>query len=335
MDTPNITYILAYLKGELNDEERDMFENLMQSSPEFRNTVAQTATTYELTSNLQKQQRINTEAAWQRVSRRITNASLPVKIWDYVRTTAAVVLPLFLIYQFLIHPMRKPASPEMVTVTSAPGIVSKVVLPDGSEVWLNAQSELSYPTYFGKNKRDVRVRGEAYFKVSADKKNRFNVTIHDSLMVSAYGTAFNIKAYNDEPTYQVTLAEGNVDLLKTNGRAYKLVPNQKAVYDHRVGETQIEAANIYVETAWKDGMMVFRRETLDHIAQRLSRKFGVTVQVEDSLKKYEYTATFTDETLEDILNLLIKTAPITYSISERERKEDNTYSRRTVWINSK
>ena len=97
----------------------------------------------------------------------------------------------------------------------------------------------------------------------------------------------------------------------------------------------IVQADTYVETAWKDGKMVFRREKLETITQRLSRKFGVIIQLEDDiLKDYEYTATFTDETLEDILDLLKRSAPITYSISRQEQQENNTFSQRIVTIKS-
>ena len=95
-------------------------------------------------------------------------------------------------------------------------------------------------------------------------------------------------------------------------------------------------ADTYVETAWKDGRMVFRREKLDKIATRLSRKFGVDIRLEgDRLKEYEYTATFTDETLEDILDLLKRSAPITYSISKQKQLNNETFTRREVIIKSK
>ena len=94
------------------------------------------------------------------------------------------------------------------------------------------------------------------------------------------------------------------------------------------GQVNVMETDTYVDTAWKDGKMVFRRENLATIVQKLSRKFGVTIHLEGNvLKEYEYTATFTDETLEDILELLKRSAPITYTISKREQLDNDTFSR--------
>jgi ferric-dicitrate binding protein FerR (iron transport regulator) len=98
----------------------------------------------------------------------------------------------------------------------------------------------------------------------------------------------------------------------------------------------VVTADTYVETAWKDGKMVFRREKLEKIAEKLSRKFGVNIRLEgEKLKEYEYTATFTDETLEDILDLLKRSAPITYSMPKRKQLDNETFTRREVIIKSR
>jgi len=291
---------------------------------------------YDLSENLKKQKEIDTEKAWARLSQKIAFVSFQTKAWNITRTAAAILLPLFLLHQYVIQPMLDTAPPEMITLVSAPGIVTKAVLPDGSEVWLNAQSELTYPQRFNGKERTVRLSGEAYFKVVADKKNRFNVVMPDDITVSAFGTEFNIYAYGDEPGYQVTLARGNIEVEAARlMKKETLAVGQKAVLIPQTGEMTIVQADTYVETAWKDGKMVFRREKLETIAQKLSRKFGVIIQLEgDILKDYEYTATFTDETLEDILDLLKRSAPITYSISRQEQRDNNTFTQRTVTIKS-
>ena len=129
--------------------------------------------------------------------------------------------------------------------------------------------------------------------------------ISDGFIVSAFGTQFNVNAYPDELMCQVTLVEGNVGIEATGAVGRTLLPGQKAVLMHSTGNLSVIETDAYVDTAWKDGKMVFRRENLETIAQKLSRKFGVTVVLKgEELKTYEYTATFTDESLEDILELL-------------------------------
>ncbi|MFA7492613.1 MAG: FecR domain-containing protein [Proteiniphilum sp.] len=291
---------------------------------------------YDLSENLRKQKEIDTTEAWDRLSHRIMFLKFRVKAWNITRTAAAILLPLFLLHQYVVHPMLNTAQLEMVTLASAPGMVTKVVLSDGSEVWLNAQSELTYPQKFTGKERIVQVSGEAYFKVAADKKNRFNVVMPDDIVVSAYGTEFNINAYSDEPGYHVTLTRGNIEVEAARSmKKEMLMVGQKAVLNPQTGEMNVIEADTYVETVWKEGKMVFRREKLETIAQKLAHKFGVVIRLEgDTLKEYEYTATFTDETLEDILDLLKRSAPITYSISQQEKRDNNTFTHKIVTIKS-
>ncbi len=290
-------------------------------------------TVYDLSENLRKQKAIDTAKAWGKLSRKISRVSFRKKAWDFTRTVAAVVFPLFLLHQFVIQPMLVAMPIEAITLSSAPGMVTKVILPDGSEAWLNAQSELTYPVRFTGKERRVELSGEAYFKVVADRENRFNVITPEGFTVSAYGTEFNINAYPDELTHQVTLAEGHVEVGTTCSVKKELSVGEKAVLTYSTGQMSVMETDTYVDTAWKDGKMVFRRENLETIVQKLSRKFGVTIHLEGNvLKEYEYTATFTDETLEDILELLKRSAPITYTISKREQLDNDTFSRRIVTI---
>ncbi|MDD2215857.1 MAG: DUF4974 domain-containing protein [Parabacteroides sp.] len=329
--------ILAYIKGELSDDIVPEINALLLSSPEFREKFRQVQRLYDLSENLVKQQSIDASRAWDKLSRRIAMISFRKKVWNFTRTAAAILLPLLLIHHFIIQPMRDTDPHELITLSSAPGMITKAVLPDGSEVWLNAKSELTYPVRFIRRKgRTVELSGEAYFKVVADAKNRFNVKIPGDNIVSAFGTEFNINAYSDEPDYHVTLAQGNVEVETARLLKKELMEGQKAVLTIQTGDITILQADTYVETAWKEGKMVFRREKLETITQRLSRKFGVIIHLEgDELKDYEYTATFMDETLEDILELLKRSAPITYSISRQEQLDNDTFSQRIVTIKSR
>lgn len=329
--------ILAYIEGKLPEDITREYDTLMHFSPVFRKKVDQARRVYDLSNNLGKQKDIDTGKAWNLLSRKIKFNSFRIKIWNITRTAAAILLPLFILHQYVVQPILQATPTEMVTLVSAPGIVTKAVLPDGSEVWLNTQSELTYPVRFTGKERTVQVSGEAYFKVSADKKNRFNVKMPGDIVVSAYGTEFNVHAYSDEPGYQITLARGNIDVEAVHAmKKETLAVGQKAILTPQTGLMSIVQADTYVETAWREGKMVFRRENLETIAQKLSRKFGVIIRLEgDTLKGYEYTATFTDETLEDILELLKRSAPITYSITRQEQRDNNTFTQRVVTIKGK
>lgn len=290
-----------------------------------------------LLGDYEKMDKIDSAADWERVRRRIAIDRNRRLLFNFLRNTAAVLFPLLLIYQFVFAPISSKSNEviETITITSAPGMVTKTILPDGSEVWLNAMSSLTYPLRFTKKERTVQLSGEAYFKVVSDERHRFNVKTPQEMVVSAYGTEFNVNAYESETNCEVTLASGQVEVSSNAGSKATevLMSDEKAILHVSSGNIHVVSADTYVETAWKDGKMVFRREKLDKIVARLSRKFGVDIVLDgDRLKEYEYTATFTDETLEDILDLLKRSAPITYTIHKQRQLDNDTFTRREIII---
>ena len=334
----NETYILSYIEGTLSDSEMKECDALMASSTEFSEKVNQIRKTYSLLSDLEAQERVGTSSAWKKIERRIKRDKAKRWLWGFTRNAAAIMLPLFLMFQYVVQPLLQEAPvEELITLSSAPGIVTKAILPDGSEVWLNSQSEITYPRQFAGNERNVKLAGEAYFKVVADKEHRFNVVTMDNSVVSAYGTEFNVNAYKQDSEFEVTLASGNVAVaLDNDTKSRVLMPGQKATIDAKGNRLLVAAADTYVETAWKDGKMVFRRENIGTIATKLSRKFGVAIVVEgNTTDDYEFTATFTTESLEDILELLKLSASIDYSISKQKKLSDDSFSQRVVTIKCK
>lgn len=304
---------------------------IKKENPDFFNNLLE---------NYEKQKTIDAAADLEQLRKRITSDRNRHLFFNYLRNTAAILLPLFLIYQYTLYPILKKngSAIETITVTSAPGKVTKTILPDGSEVWLNALSSLTYPQCFTEEERTVQLSGEAYFKVVSDKKHRFNVETPQKMIVSAYGTEFNVNAYESETNHEVTLASGQVEVSSEVGlkTTESLMINEKAILHVSTGNIHVVTADTYVETAWKDGKMIFRREKLDKIITRLSQKFDADILLEDDkLGEYEYTATFIDETLEDILDLLKRSGPITYSIiSKRKQLNNETFTRRKVIIKS-
>ncbi len=331
----NDTYILSYVKGTLSDKEMKECDILVDSSSDFAEKVNQIMEIYHLFDNLEAQKKIDIESAWRKTDKKIKRDKTKKSIWNFTRNTAAILLPLFLLLQYVVQPLLTESSQqEIITLYSAPGVITKTLLPDGSEVWINAQSELSYPREFIGNDRTVKLMGEAYFKVLSDDKNRFNVITPDETVVSAFGTEFNVNAYSQDSEYTITLAKGSVDVLLSNLEEKKtLKPGQKAIVGQDTKALRISAADTYAETAWKDGKMVFRREDIKNIAEKISRKFGVAIQVEgDVTKDYQFTATFTDESLEDILELLKLSSSIDYSISKQQKLSNDTFSQKVVTL---
>lgn len=327
--------IIAYLEKRLPDEELALFESQIKDSEDFRKEVEEVAFVWRVSSDFKLCKEVDTEKNWKVVSNKIRREKYQQNALHFFRSTAAVLLiPVIALSVFLYLKLNTPLSVnQQVELTSAYGIVSKAVLPDGTEVWLNSGSKLVYPQAFT-DKRIVKLTGEAYFKVKSDKSNRFDVVMPNNMIVSAYGTEFNIDAYQEDNTIDVTLVEGNVEIKEVDSSVNRyLLPGQQFKYDKAEKLIEVGDVNLAVKTGWKDGKIIFRRASMTDVTQRLSRHFNVDIRLEGKeLYTYEYSATFTTESLDEILYLLRKTAPIDYTIIESKQSGDYSFSKRIVII---
>ena len=291
----------------------------------------------ELVDRLAIQKGIDVEKNWHQLHARIHHRKQKSQLLIWIRNIAAILLlPLLGLSAYLYYQTNtlksKPAG--LLETTTAYGVRTKITLSDGSEVWLNSGSTLSYPEHFTEDKRQVTLSGEAFFKVKSDKDHRFDVQTSDGITVSAYGTEFNVQAYAEEPEIKATLAEGHIQIDQINhSTSQELIPGEQAVYSRHTQQMQVRKANLLVETAWKDGKLVFRRTPMEEIAKQLSRHFNVNIQLQGKeIFDYTYSATFTTETLAEILSLLEKTAPIRCEIIEPQQQSDLAFTRKKVII---
>lgn len=333
-------HIIAYIEGRLSVEDREAIEYRITVSSELKKEVEDIRFILTTTETLESQKKIDTLRNWNQLSWRIKINKTGKHIRRFISITAAVLfIPLLMISYFLFDHLNQwqDQQVEQIEMTSAYGLVSKIILPDSSEVWLNSGSTIVYPKVFSGWRRTVRLSGEAYFNVASNRSNRFDVITPNGMIVSAYGTEFNVNAYEDDQLIETTLVKGNVEVGKdAETVASVLVPGEQAIYNKETGDLNIEQANVLTKTAWKDGKMVFRRANLTEIAKRLSRRFNADIRLEGKeLYDYEYSATFTNETLDEIIFLLGKTAPIRCEIIEPELTNDLSFSKRMVIIRKK
>lgn len=291
----------------------------------------------ELVDRLAMQKGIDVEKNWHQLHARIHHRKQKSQLLIWIRNIAAILLlPLLGLSAYLYYQTNtlKSKSVGLLETTTAYGVRTKITLSDGSEVWLNSESTLSYPERFTEDKRQVTLSGEAFFKVKSDKDHRFDVQTSDGITVSAYGTEFNVQAYAEEPDIKATLAEGHIQIDQINQPAsQELIPGEQAVYSRHTQQMQVRKVNLLVETAWKDGKLIFRRTPMEEIAKQLSRHFNVNIQLQGKeIFDYTYSATFTTETLAEILSLLEKTAPIRCEIIEPQQQSDLAFTRKKVII---
>lgn len=268
------------------------------------------------------------------------------KTWKTVAAAASLLLACSLIWYFTRSstteltqgkPLTQPeASSEIVTRN---GSRTRITLPDGSIVWLNAGSKLNYDKQFGTKLREVTLTGEAYFDVKKDPDLPF--VIHTNRIdVRVLGTQFNVRSYPGDKTTEAALVEGSIEVLLRNKHTGKILlkPNQKIVVGEDSTErlpsktwpekkeepivsikslTRDQKDSSTVETAWVQNKLVFVDEPLEEVAKRLERWYGVTITFQNHKPGWSsLTGTFTNESIEEALHALTITEPFTYKFTD-------------------
>jgi transmembrane sensor len=209
-------------------------------------------------------------------------------------------------------------------------------LPDGSTGLLNGGSSLKFPAQFSGKTRDVALSGEAYFNVTSNHKKPFIVST-GNIDVKVFGTSFNVMAYPDEKTTEVTLERGKVELFKKTSKNIESIgiikPSESCVYNSLSDSIKILTVNSTEKLSWLDGKLTFKYEPFEEVVRKLNRWYNVNIVIKDELlDSYIYYGTFKDEKLEEVLRLLRFTAPIRYKDFDRERNPDGTFEKRKIEI---
>ena len=182
--------------------------------------------------------------------------------------------------------------------------------------------------------RNVQLSGEGYFEVQSDKEYPFYVSLDNGIKVKAHGTKFNINAYKEDRVVETTLEAGLVDVISAS-RTIWLKPNEQVCYDKEDGHFTTSVANIEEKTAWKEGKLVFRNATLEEVVKKLSRRYNVDIVLHrENQKDYKFRATFSSESITQILDYLRMAAPISWSFADMKQQQDYTYPRQRidVWL---
>ena len=196
---------------------------------------------------------------------------------------------------------------------------SKVVsltLADGSRVWLNAGSSLTYPVAFIGNQRQVSITGEAYFEVTHNPEQPFMVSKGD-MEVKVLGTHFNVNAYDDENDIKITLLQGSVEV-KNKNRKIKIMPGQQAI-DERDGQLTInKEADLEQVMAWKNGLFKFKDVTIEPIMRELERWYNLDIVYQGTVKEHFITTVPRDVPVSQVFKYLEATGSVHFKIEGRK-----------------
>jgi ferric-dicitrate binding protein FerR (iron transport regulator) len=344
--------IAGHLTNSLNSSELARLETWIQLSDENRKNFNDVRNTW-LLSDQKKLSETELEDSWFAFRERLETNSRSVfstrKVipWKLIGVAASWVICLGIGYMLSLI-VKSPDEPvgKPIEISVPFGSRSHVSMPDGTSVWLNAGTTIHYDQNYGQKTRTISLQGEAYFDVAKDKEHPFIVSTSEAT-VRALGTRFNVKAYPNEKTFSATLEEGEIDvrLSKSGGQKFILKPNEKIVFlrsgqnlktiessDESLAlksisnkikplerkQNMVLLAEVKTElyTSWKDPRWIIEGEQLGVLSPLLERRFNVLIEfTSEELKKYRFSGTIENETINQILDALKLTAPIDYTIN--------------------
>jgi len=202
-----------------------------------------------------------------------------------------------------------------VTVRAGNDGQSSVVLPDGTNVLLNARSSIAYPSDFGIGSRRVTMSGEGFFDVRKDPSSEF-VVCAPGMEITVHGTKFNVYAYPESDFSEMSLVEGSVSL-KSGNTVIPVSPKEKVKIVRSTGLYSVSRTDNELETAWMKDRIVFVHEPLSYVVDILERRFGVQISCDAGISLSDrYTGVFRDRSITDILDILRMHYGFSYQIKD-------------------
>lgn len=360
MSTERIWELMARkLAGEASGEELGELEQLLRTHPELHFSIQAIADLWQHTSQPMDDVSLHTSyqqhiARMQEIGISIgqvpdDNALLlegsrkPSRRRFVLWTAAGVMVAVAAWFFYWLQPPLPAKTPTLAEnnppseITTRNGSKTRVQLPDGTRVWLNAGSKLTYDKGFGGTIREVTLIGEGYFDVVRNEKKPF--IIHTAKMdVKVLGTQFNVKSYPNDKTTEAALIHGSIEVSLKDRPAEKIIlkPNEKIVVANRdtlsAAENTLQAHrdnpeplvvirnltyqkndSSIVETSWIENKLVFENESFRELALKMERWYGVSINFKDEkIAALRFTGVFEDESVEEAMRALTITASFNY-----------------------
>lgn len=236
----------------------------------------------------------------------------------WLKIAAVIILPLLLTWgPYLYFSSDKISVPDMVVMAES-GQKTHLILPDGSKVWLNSGSSLSYPSDFGTKTRTVRLTGEGYFEVMTDNIKIFSVETK-GVNIQVYGTKFNVAAHPGASKTDISLIEGSISVEdKAQNRLALLIPNQTFKVNNENLQFEIIEEDTQLTALWSENKCRVENATAEEVFKRMGYWYGLNIHLENKNTDFRYGFTIKEESFREFLELMNELTPLEYSINGEE-----------------
>ncbi|WP_321436056.1 FecR family protein [uncultured Bacteroides sp.] len=267
-----------YYEGKLNEDQVLEVQQWIALSDENRHIALQMEEIYQATDTLYVLNHADTENALKVVHGKM-NIRKDYRIWIWAQRVAAILFIPLLIVTFLKYFSKEDNTVGYIRLATNPGMIASATLPDGTVVTLNSNSSLVYPSRFEGESREVQLNGEAYFKVTKDKKHSFIVKTPQKAAIRVYGTQFDVEAYTKDGKVTATLVTGSIAMAYAKeGNKWcecKIKPGEEIVYSAKEQNVQVAKVTVDVAISWKDSKLIFNNTPLNEVLNSLSKRFDV------------------------------------------------------------
>lgn len=316
--------ITKFLSGEITPAELTLLKNRAADSQSNLNYIRERIETTFSAAVSADDTFFDKDAAYNRFKQRISfkpHSKLFQRKSLNTFARIAVVLLLAILPLVTYHKGKESVKQEFadIVIEAPMGARTKMYLPDGTAVWLNAGSKLTYSQGFGIDNRDVRLEGESFFEVSHNENLPFCVKTEE-LKLKVIGTKFNFRNYQDDDEAVVNLLDGKVSLI--NGICQTpeqyLTPGERMILDKHTGAMRRSKVKAENAVTWMNNELFFDEELLSDIAKKLSRCYNVKIEIADSLQDRRFYGSFKiiGNTVDEVLHTMASTNQMHYHVKD-------------------
>jgi ferric-dicitrate binding protein FerR (iron transport regulator) len=328
--------IIKFFTREISDSEMIKLKSWLDHDPENRRIFNEENELWQVANVYTNLRNYKTDSVWMNISSRLglgTNNSRSVTILKKnnfrIIIAAAAIACLVAIGGLSLLIAGKTSFQHIASastiVSTNEGEKAHIILADSTKIILNSGSTLVYNRLYNIKDRNVEFKGEAFFDVSTNPEKPFVVHL-DHMSISATGTRFNILSFGNEDREETTLEEGAITVSIKGKEPVNVKSGQQIVYFVKSKKVLVREVATDTYTSWKENKLRFNDTPFEEVLRRIGRKYNVIFEIADrDLLNLKYTATFIDEPVEQVMQMLSAVSPITYKIYNRTSVNDKHY----------